>query len=178
MTGDPVTEWANRLPNPWSPYVQHHLASLSTSAPGAFASQTWPTANKALYIPVIFPCETFAYSLSFLGNNATGNYDIGFYDPNYNALYRKGSTPNAAAILTLTFGADVRVVPGRQYWAAIVFSSSSSGYWRAAGVGSVTGFYAIGFADQASAFPLPATMTPAMSDPSAPSLPVMTFGVR
>lgn len=159
------------LPDPWSPPTTNRVESFG--APTAYVSATWPVANLAIYMPVIFPADCTLYSLNAVGNNATGNYDLGFYSPAFARLASKGTTANAAAVLTLSLP-NIRVAGGDVYYAAITFSSTSS----ALVAGGVAGLFAViaGFAQQATALPLPSPGVPATFAQAI--FPLFTFGIR
>ena len=153
--------------------MQYFIEGMLSGAPASYATGSWNAANRALYTPVIFPCDATLYALNARSNSATGNYDLGLYDPDMNRIASKGSTANAAAKITLTLP-EVRVYAGYTYWQALVFSSTSS-FYRSI-VDDTLMAIAMGLAMEDSALPLPATMTPVLS--TTTQIPLHSFGVR
>lgn len=164
------------LPNPFVPThtwldLMSHGASLNPAA------AAWNAVNRAIITPIIFPADCSIYNMTMLCGTAVGNYDMGFYLPNMQALARKDATTMTVGTLTLTFGADIRVTAGRIYYAAAVGSSTSGTVF-----GFTTGDTAFRFYVQASitemesAIPLPLTLIP--EPPSGTLCPVFAFGVR
>lgn len=164
---------ATGIPNPWVPIDQLAHAAYIWGTVSGFISSNWPAANRAFYVPVVFPCDATIYSLSVLGTSTTGNYDIGFYGPNMAKITSKGSTAMASALLTHTFS-DVRVKAGPTYWAALALSSTGAIEWCS--FTSALRASTIEVAQESSAFPLPATMTPAAM--AHDRIPIFSFGVR
>lgn len=160
------------LPDPFIP-DQAIVEAGSVSTPTLAVSTGWPANNAARYQPVYFPADCTLYSLSFLGGNTTGNYDLGLYDSDYNRLASKGSTAMAASVQTLTLP-EIRVRAGRVYYAALAFSAAASflrfGPTQIAFTGMIQ-------AQEASALPLPSTMTPVAGTTTA-VMPAFAFGVR
>lgn len=123
-----------------------------------YSSSTWfPGANVAIYIPISVPVDSRLESVILLCANATGNYDLGLYDENYVRIGSKGST--AAANATLSYALDFFLKAGKTYFMAAACNNTGTGIYRMA-LGSAQEDEAIGIYEEASAFPLPATMTP------------------
>ncbi len=140
------------------------------------ASAAWPTANKAIYIPVIFRYPATLTSITYVAGNGTGNYDLGLYD-GYSKLKlaSSGSTAvTAAGGKTLTFTTPIRVEAGWLYYAAVAVSSTSGAAFK--GAPTVNTAITCGLAEQTTALPLPATMAPATI--SSAYMPIIIFGVR
>lgn len=163
----------NLLPSPWMPY-DLWTQGISFGLPdNTFGSAVWPSANLAIYIPFSVPCDVHMYALRARGTNATGNYDIGIYDENYTRLASKGSTALSNAVLELS--AEIQLRAGKSYWMAMVCSSGSGTVLRAS-PGSANRGITNGFAQEASALPLPATATPV--DCTVNYLPMMVLLLR
>lgn len=166
----------NSLPDPYCPiHTMLELIALGGGGGTLALSTSWPANNSARYQPVSFPVDCTLYSISFLAGNTTGNYDLGFYDADYTRLASKGSTAMSAAVQTLTFSPEIRVKASRIYYAALALSSTSGSFLRwgptaTADVGIFQG-------QEASALPLPSTMTPVAGTSSA-IVPIFAFGVR
>lgn len=142
---------------------------------GAQATATWPTANKAIYVPIIFPYPCTLTSIAFAAGNGTGNYDLGFYD-GYSKV-RLGSTTStamtAAGKKTLTFTQPLRVDAGRVYYGALALSSTSGSMVSR----GLLFRHAIlcGLGEQTSSLPLPSTAAPTTCTSSY--MPLFIFGV-
>lgn len=158
------------------PYVPDVYAQLLAGGSAAMASGTWPTANKAIYVPVIFPYPAQIYSLAFVAANGTGNYDLGFYDGySKSKIQSTGSTAmTAAGAKKMTFTQDYRVDPGKVYYAALALSSASGSIERNNSI--LAALIALGCGEQLTALPLPDPMVPVTS--SSAYLPLFVFGVR
>jgi hypothetical protein len=157
-------------------YVPHTYADLMGVGVQAMAASVWPVANKALYLPVTFPYPCQLYSIAFVAVNGTGNYDLGFYDGYSKVrIASSGSTAmTAAGAKTLTFTTDIRVDPGKLYYAALALSSTSGSVER--NNSAVPALIALGCAEQATALPLPSPMVPVTL--VAAYMPLFVFGVR
>ncbi len=163
-----------RVPDFFVPAIYAEQAAVqANSAPGA---GTWPLANRAQYVPCIFPYPCTLTSITFVASNGTGNYDLGLYDGySKNKIASTGSTAmTAAGPKTLTFSPPVRVDAGKLYYGALSLSSTSGGFWRFQT--DVPACIVAGCAQETSALPLPATMTPATI--ATAIFPIFIFGVR
>src|SRR5262245_52265293 len=63
----------------------------------ANATNTWPSANLAIYIPVLVQSTMTAYQIVFVVGTQSGNCDVGIYDELGNRIVSKGSTAVAAS---------------------------------------------------------------------------------
>jgi len=161
------------LPDPWSPYGYHIIQGLTDGIMSAPATGSWSSANRAIYVPMIFPCDTTVYAIYTRSNSATGNYDLGLYGPDMNRLVSAGTTANASAPLTLSVP-SIRVFGGYTYWIGLAYSSTSS-FYRSI-VDSDSQMLAMEGAMQDSALPLPSTMTPVFN--TTTQVPLVGVGVR
>lgn len=166
------------LPDPWIPHWPYDELRAFHGA-SALANSTFVAAgNDAHYLPVVFPSDATLYALRFIGGNATGNYDLGFYNADFTRLASKGSTALAASIQELTLP-EIRVRGGCLYYAALSLSSTSGqviryGYGLTSSINNLRG---VGHFMEASALPLPATGTPVQTTLyGAPA--VFAFGIR
>jgi hypothetical protein len=143
---------------------------------GVHSATGWPTANKAIYVPIIFRYPTTLTSISFIAGNGTGNYDLGFYDGYTKAkLATSGSTAmTAAGGKTLTFTQPIRVDAGRIYYGAMALSSTSGTAFKSAP--SVAQCIICGLGEQTSSLPLPSTAAPVTC--TSAYAPLFIFGVR
>lgn len=125
------------------------------------ASQAWGTANLALYFPVTIQAPVvFTHACVANGATASGNVDIGLYDDAWNRLTSTGSTAQSGTgtvqVIDIT---DILVPPGRYYIALAL--SSATGTVQANASGNAMLGASMGWAQEASALPLPSTATPA-----------------
>lgn len=161
------------LPDPWIPYAYHIVQGLTDGIMSNPATGSWSAANRAIYVPAIFPCDTTVYAIYTRSNSATGNYDLGLYGPDMNKLISAGSTANAATLLTLSVP-SMRVFGGYTYWIGVTYSSGSS-FYRSI-TDSNSQMMAMESAMEESALPLPSTMTPVFN--TTTQIPLVGFGVR
>lgn len=128
----------------------------------AMNTLTWPTANKAIYMPFAIPFS-FPVRRVFWHNATTTstNFDFGIYSYSGTKLYSTGSTA-ASGSNVLQFVSPTAFVlsPGRYFMALACSSITAS-----RGGTGLTGLTAprlrlAGIMEEASALPLPATMTP------------------
>lgn len=162
------------LPDPYLdplPFMQ----AAGVSAGLTWAVSTWSgAADRATYLPQVFPVRCTLYALSFMGGNTTGNYDLGVYSADGVKLASTGSTALAASMQTLTLP-EIAVPAGGLLYAALALSSTSGSSGRA---GFTSAFQTInaGMLQEASALPLPANMTPVIS--AETEIPIFAWGVR
>jgi hypothetical protein len=132
----------------------------SYGAAAAPASQTWPVANLAIYVPFYLP---FAYPVRRLawvnGGTAAGNLDIGIYGMNGGRIVSSGSVAQAGTN-TIQYLATVDKIlrPGAYYFAATASSTSTRIFGF---LSTAVRCRSIGVLQEATALPLPAQMTPA-----------------
>jgi len=149
-----------RLPNPWfiplSEGVQN--AKVVLGAAGV------PTANKAMYMPVVFPCDVILTAMFFIVASGAGatNYDLGLYNGDYSSIALKGSTGLASVngTKTFTFTNPIRVQAGKRYYAAVCMDNTGPNVFRTTVNASIVNALSMGTLQETSAFPLPSTMTP------------------
>lgn len=127
---------------------------------GALGNGVWPTANKALYIPVRFPVSVTLTEIAFFAANGTGNYDLGLYDDTYQPIARSGSTAMTAAGTKTLAISSYRAKAATNYWCALALSSTSGQVLRWLASGSDARFVLpTGVMMETSALPLPSAMT-------------------
>ena len=150
------------------------LAALSTAAP---ISAGWPGANRALYVPFTLS-ETVTVVKMFsqqAGLGGAQNIDVGIYNEGLSRLVSSGSTlMDGTNILKEYDITDIVLGPGR-YYMAVVIDSISNGLHRWS-LGSADRLKLLGIAEEAAAFPLPATATPAVV--SSDYIPVFGLSLR
>lgn len=162
------------LPSPFMPYALLNEINPYGTLSNIWAASTWPSANRAIYQPWLFPTDCSLDEITALGTNTTGNYDLAIYDKDFNRLASKGSTAMAAATLSLSLS-GLRIKGGDLYYLAMVCDSASSGYFRCS-TGSAARTLIMGVGNQTSAFPLPNPMVPAA--PAGDQFPLMAAIVR
>jgi hypothetical protein len=127
---------------------------------GAPASSTWPSSNLAIASPIYIDSYGTVVKM-FMANGATasGNFDIGLYDENFNRLVSSGAVAQSGTGAIQTFDVtDTPVRPGRHYIA--ISSSAATGTLVRLSVGPLY-LRPLGVVQMAAAHPLPATITPA-----------------
>lgn len=134
--------------------------TMSSAASGAY-----PSANVAIYVPFVATCRFTARRL-FLYNGATasGNLDLGIYDASADNAPRRrlvssGSTAQSGTnVLQLVDNTDLDIGPGLFFLAIVLDNTTGALFCR---VPTAEFLRAFGVFQEASAFPLPATATPA-----------------
>jgi len=131
---------------------------------GIPASRSSPGANVALYVSFCIPF-TFVARRAFWGNGTTvsSNKDIGIYSYSGSLIWSSGSTAQsgASALQYVSISPVVVLTPGR-YYLGLSCVSSATTEWGVVIGGAAYLSRAIGIFQEASAVPLPATMTPAV----------------
>lgn len=90
-----------------------HWMSYQTVASSAAA---WGTANRAIYVPVRVPKRCVVRELGIgSGATATGNVDVGIYDPSGVRLVSSGSTAKTATSIQAVDVTDTTIGPGLYY---------------------------------------------------------------
>lgn len=164
------------LSDPWCPTDALLEASAQASVISFLSGTPVGTNNIAIYMPVRFPCDATIYKMCFMATNGTGNYDIGLYNGAYAKLTSSGSTAmSAAGLKTHTFSSDIRVTGGDLYYTGFSLSNSA-GAAMVASFSTAPPLVGAGFAQESSALPLPATMTPVTMGGNL--YPLISFGVR
>lgn len=156
------------------PYPAH--ASLFVSSLGKFSAfhptmcwgygvgdpgtSAWPAANLALYIPIVLPYAYPAKRVWWVnGATASGNVDLGVYSSAGTRLFSTGATAQAGTNAPQYVTVDWLVQPG-EYYLALSLSSSTGTVQRSVII--PTAFERVlGGLQQATAHPLPSSMTPA-----------------
>lgn len=138
--------------------VADFLSATSIAFTGAGG---WPTANLAIYIPVLVRMPTMVYQMAW-GNGATlgSNVDVGIYDGASKArLVSTGSTAQSgSAALQAVDVTDTLIPPGLHYL-AMAMDTVSPGQINRASLTNGAAVRLSGAAQQALAFPLPSTAT-------------------
>lgn len=127
------------------------------------ASAAWPSADLAILVPVTLTrAQSMDAIRAVLANGATasGNFDIGLYDESYARVASLGSTGQSGTSVPQLTPVSWRFGKGRWYMALAMDGNVGT----VASIGSFTAgtLAALGCLQMASAFPLPATITPAV----------------
>lgn len=127
----------------------------------AGAISAWPTANKAIYIPLALQQPTTVYQLGIVnGGTASGNFDVGILDAAGNKLVSSGSTAqsgtSASGIMQLVNVTDTSLGRGL-YYLALAFDNitATAHNWAPTALRASTW----GIKEETTAFTLPATAT-------------------
>lgn len=131
---------------------------------GSLASLTWPVADTAFYVPISLPWPFNVRRMFWINGSdvTTVNMDIGIYTAGGVRLYSSGSTAQSGASTAqyVTLGTDILLTPGT-YYLALACSSTTA---NRGGTGITSTYTTVnmrlcGVLQQATALPLPATMT-------------------
>jgi hypothetical protein len=145
--------------NPWS---RLSLGSeIDAGHPNTPATGAWPSANRALYIPFqLHTTETIVKAFVGNGGTASGNFDVGIYNAVTNArLVSSGSTAmSGTTTLQIVDIADTTLTPG-YYYMALAVDNTTAQFTRITPDPNYFGYLQL--FQEASAFALPATATPA-----------------
>lgn len=133
------------------------LAGITSSFSSSAA--TWPTANKAFYLPFRLAYPVIATKMFWLNGATVGTnaVDVGIYDQAGNRLVSIGSTTTSGASTVQTVDiTDTTLNPGLYYMAMAVNGTTDTSFRTAptAPMSRMLGIY-----EQTSAFALPATAT-------------------
>lgn len=158
------------------PGVQHwHSIDTSTISSGLATypqtGQAWPTANLAIYVPVVVKAPAIVKKLWFSSSGtAAGNYDLGLYTAAGVALLRQGSTAKGGAGETVWDCTDTPIGPGLYYMGLVSSTNTDTFGMMAAWAAPIP--TALGVLTESSALPLPATATFAVTQ-SLTKVPLM-----
>lgn len=146
---------------------------------GGTGSGVWPAASRALLIPMRWPERATLRRLGLVNGSAvSGNLDVGLYDASGNRLVSSGSVAQAGTNVVQWLDiTDTEVLPDIDYYLAAVLDNVAGAAFRWA-TGLVTyGLAAAGLREVATAFPLPATLTPSAAITTA-YVPVVLASMR
>jgi hypothetical protein len=124
-------------------------------------STAWPTANKALYLPLWLPWPYPVARMWWVnGSAAGGNWDIGLFTINGRQLYAAGSTVGSGNSLPqfVSPSSVLLLSPGRYFIGIAHSATTANQMWGASSLGA-NRLRQYGCLEQASALPLPSSMT-------------------
>lgn len=135
-----------------STILQDWLSATSSDA-------AWPSANLAIFCPLTLFSETLITNFGVVnGGTVSGNIDVGIYSKDGVRLCSSGSTAQGSTFSWQVLNtADVQLGTGLFYIAMAVDNTTS--VFSRFTMASASFFKVMGFAEMASAFPLPATAT-------------------
>lgn len=142
-----------------SPISTESIVLGASATLSSFASAVL-TANRAYLIPFHIQ-EPITVTKLFCANGATasGNVDVGIYSSSFVRIASSGSTAQAGTNTLQIFDiTDITIGPGDFYLAIALNNGTGTIFSQNVGV---TIGNRIGLLQMASAFPLPATITPA-----------------
>lgn len=160
-----MTDFPSDIPLPLfvHTWARWGVETQRMGAAAALASITWPVANTAFYVPVWLPWTYPVRRVFWInGTSVTStNMDFGIYSADGERIYSTGSTAASGTSATQYVDVtDFTLGPGRYYFAL----ADSSGTANRGGQGSTAFTVArvrmSGVLQEASALPLPASMTP------------------
>lgn len=163
----PTTSGGSSMPMPpiVGPFTSQPIAGyLAASGASAPASSTWPSANEAIFFPVIVTEDcTITKLWVYNGATVSGNIDVGVYDSSGTRKISSGSqTQTGTSILQEFNVADTAITAGL-YYVAVAMDNTTGTVIRhsvpALGGAGVETAQSLGIAIQATAFALPSTAT-------------------
>lgn len=148
----------------WSRYglAVEAARGLGFSTPGSI---TWPVGSTAFYIPMWIPWPYLVKRVFWVNGSsvASTNRDFGIYTADGTRIYSTGSTAasGTSSVQYVTPGTEILLSPGRYYFALSTDSTTTNRGGQGATGGTAARLEIAGILQEASALPLPATMTPA-----------------
>lgn len=136
------------------------FGSQSRMAGNTSASVAWPSANQAIYVPILIPqTATFIKAFWANGTAVAGNVDVGLYNSSFVRVASTGSTAQSGTSdLQEVDITDFTIGPGH-YYLGISASSGSATFYAYTATDAARLPYC-GVLQEASALPLPAPATP------------------
>ena len=123
------------------------------------ASAAWPSANLAILIPFRLPAPLLVQRLFLLnGATASGNVDIGIYDVAGTRLVSTGSTAQSGTSAVQSVDVTDTPLAAGLFYLALAMDGTTGTVQRKT-TSNVASCKALGMAQVASAFALPATVT-------------------
>jgi hypothetical protein len=173
--GLPVAHVAPVIITPASPEsLGTEIAALAIGAPPT--STAWFSANAAAFIPFRIGQAATVLKLGWHnGGVVSGNVDCGIYNEAGSRIVSAGSTPaSGTSAIQAVDTTDITLQPGRYYLALAVDNTTQTFLAWSLGVAAYVRMLAL--ANQASAFPLPATATLAIA--TSISVPICGLSLR
>lgn len=121
---------------------------------------SWPTANLAVFVPVVVGTHITVYQLGWQNaGTLSGNVDAGIYDKSRTKLVSTGSTAQAGANAFQLVDIADTVLPRGVYYLALAVDNLTAQFMFPGGSFQAGNYRGCGCGEQASAFPLPGTAT-------------------
>jgi hypothetical protein len=153
------------FPEPFAPH-RHISLGMRPYRDGGFASNSWgsavwPAANRAMYTAFSLPTP-FLLKRFFVvnGGAVSGNFDIGLFAFDGAKLRSSGSTAQSGVSSVQYVTPTEMLVPPGAYYLGLSVDNTTAQFMRATNA-VADGRENDGQVQEASALPLPATMTPA-----------------
>lgn len=144
------------------------LSSFGRSSPlqdtavignNVFTANAWPAVNQARYAPVIVETPMLIKKMAIqVSVTAAGNIDVGIYNEKGTRLVNAGTTAIGGAGIQVLDVTDTWLDPG-VYFLAMACSTITTATFMTAAASSRQVAQATGMLQQATAIPLPSTMT-------------------
>jgi hypothetical protein len=158
---------------PYPPHVPLSILNVSarysagaawnsiSSGFGSPASAVWPSANLALYFPLMVPWNYPVKRVMWAnGGVVSGNVDLGIFKADTGAkIASTGATAQAGTSAVQYVSVDW-LIPEGEYYLGLSFSSGTAQVQRSTTITAAI-LRMTGVLQEASAHPLPTTMTPA-----------------
>ena len=125
---------------------------------------TWPTANKAIYVPIYLPGDYFFNKFAVLMGTPNGNIDIGLYSKDtLTKIISTGPTLTAGTLTVQYISVPNTIIKAGSYYLALSANANANGalpaVMRATPPAPIRHIIATGTSMQLSSFPLPSTAT-------------------
>jgi len=122
------------------------------------ASTAWPSASRAMYIPVACPGPfTIRKFTCHNGGAVSGNVDLGIYTSEGQLIISTGGTAQSGTGTQQVIDVTDTLIPPGWYYLAMVIDNGTGTNQRVASSAFAKRFH--GCRQQASAYPLPSTAT-------------------
>ncbi len=150
------------------------LGKISGAGVVSFGSITWPGADIAFYVPIAIPWPYPVKRVYWInGSSVTSvNMDFGIYTADGTRIYSTGATAASGVSATqYTTPSPDFILPAGRYYFALMSSSATANRGGQGTVGTTAVRQRlVGMLEQATANPLPATMTGAsVTHPCVPA---------
>lgn len=160
----------------WKEWMVYTITAGGSFLGGATG---YPAANLAIYFPLYLPAP-FIFDAFIAINNAAvpaGNVDFGIYKASdFSKVISTGSVANAgSANQKVFYTVTPTTLPADGYYLAVSKNETTSSFPRH-DFGSALGWASHGVCWEASAFPLPSTMTPSRTTVNNPH--ILNIGIR
>ena len=168
-----------RVITPWSlESIGAKLYGMGAGNMTGVGSTAYPSANLAIYIPFTIAKPIVVVKLfSYNGATVSGNIDMGIYTADGTRLVSIGSTAQATTSNVQEFDISDTLLNAGLYYLAVAKNDTTGTLFAVASGSAVAALATMGIAQQASAFPLPATATFATASQDYTPLIGLTTGV-